>query len=171
MTHRSFFCVLGMIVSILIGQVVSHADATSANELRLRLSSPIDDASINLGGETLEKTTSADYRIAVVGKRPVSGTPPRQRNPKLSPHHLVVVAFDMHGQEITRIVIPDPRIVRAETFDPSGHVTSSQIFYRSITEFLVILPDDHRITGLKIFQPHWTGSDFILKLLGETKLP
>jgi hypothetical protein len=61
--------------------------------------------------------------------------------------------------------------VRAEAFSPSGERTSSEEFYRTEAEFSVFLPDDPNIVELKIYQPQWTGSSFILELVGETVIP
>ncbi len=117
----------------------------------------------------VEEPPSA-HRLTVMEERWVLGAPPRQRNPELSPTQLVVVASDPQGQEIVRIIVPDPRLVRLEATGPAGEITS-KILYRPRTRLTIALPADPSISQVKIYHPRWTGIEFILDLLGETELP
>ncbi|MDO8706571.1 MAG: hypothetical protein Q7J84_16665 [Sulfuricaulis sp.] len=105
-------------------------------------------------------------RRTVRDSRPV----PVERNPELSEQHLVVVAVDAKGREIARRLVLDPRLLRVETADPSGRL-SGEVLYRSDADLSVTFPDRPGMSALKIYQPHWSGTDFALQLLGEATLP
>ncbi|MGE5443534.1 MAG: hypothetical protein ACM3SR_02905 [Ignavibacteriales bacterium] len=65
----------------------------------------------------------------------------------------------------------DPRILRAETAESSGQLTSSELLYRDDVTFSVTIPDDPSTITLRIYQPRWTGKEFALDLIGEANLP
>jgi hypothetical protein len=117
----------------------------------------------------LVKTPSLSHSVTVTEHRKVPEAPPRQRNPELSSQQLVIKALDSKGQEITRVDVADPRLVRTQTVEPSGTI-KCEVFYQDSVEFTVVLPDDPDITQLKIYHPHWTGTEFILEPIGETQL-
>jgi hypothetical protein len=73
------------------------------------------------------------------------------------------------GDEALRIIIPDPRLLRAETSDESGRL-SKKILYRPAVDFSIALPDNPSLESIKIFQPQWTGAEFILVPIGEARL-
>ena len=105
-------------------------------------------------------------RRTVRDSRPVSV----ERNPELSEQHLVVVAVDVKGREVGRRLVLDPRRLRIETADSSGRL-SGEVQYRSDADLSVAVPDKAEMSALKIYQPHWNGTDFTLQLLGESALP
>jgi hypothetical protein len=102
-------------------------------------------------------------------RRWVSGSLPRQRDPKLSEDQLVIVALDAQGKRIDTQVVPDPRILRAESPGPSGEIRGETL-HHSTTELLITLPDDPSITELHVYHPRWNGSTFVLNLLGTINL-
>jgi len=110
------------------------------------------------------------YRVNVMRSHRVPGQPVRQRNPELSLGQLVVVGVDMEGEEISRVYISDPRIIRSESISPTGKL-SSEIIYKAKVEFPVIFTDNLAISRLMIYQPRWTGSEFILDLIAGSNLP
>jgi hypothetical protein len=118
-----------------------------------------------------EKNPAPDQTVSVSGVRRTSAAPPRQRSREVSEQSLVVTALDAQGREVKRYVIPDPRLLRAEEFSPSGAITSSKTYYRQQVQFSLIIPDDPGIKRLQIFQPHWTGRNFDLECLGEVSVP
>ena len=108
--------------------------------------------------------------IELVESRPVSGQPQQQRDPQLSPHHLVVVAIDDEDRELWRTVIADPLFVRGETTDSSGELVSTEIVLQQ-AKSPVVVPDDPRMRGLRVFRPVWTGEEFVLNLVNTVDLP
>src|SRR3954451_844761 len=94
----------------------------------------------------------------------------RHRNPELSAQDLVVVAVNAAGAETSRTIIRDPRIVRAETAEPSGRVMPREFLYRNDVTFSVILADPNAI-AVRLYKPRWTGKIFVLDLIGEANLP
>jgi len=133
-------------------------------ELHLSLASP------HVGRDDLSAPSPTDITVTVLSHKHRQGKPPRQRNPKLSLQHLVVVGLNAQGEETSRTVILDPRIVRAETAEPSGTLTASELRYRNDVIFSVTMPDDPSVIALRIYQPRWTGKEFALDLIGEASL-
>ena len=118
---------------------------------------------------TLEQDRMEDS-FTLMNLRQVLGSLPRQRSPELSSTQLLVVIIDEQGEQRGWTIIPDPRIIRAETPGPTGEL-SGQIIYRSRAEFLVAIPEGLRFATLKFYQPQWTGMEFSLNLLGSVSLP
>lgn len=105
-------------------------------------------------------------RRVVADPRPVS----RRRNSELSEGQLLVVAYDSQGQELARTLVPDSRLVRAETLDASGVLIGEKLF-RQKAELTIHLPNIPGMTTLKIFQPRWNGAEFALEPLNDILLP
>ena len=97
------------------------------------------------------------------------GNLPRQRRPELSEDLLVVVAYNGRGEEVYRTSQIDPRLLRAETADESGRLTST-LLYRESVDFWVALPDDPELDKVAFFHPQWTGEVFNLVPVGEVRL-
>jgi hypothetical protein len=124
----------------------------------------------------LRTPTAADGRVAAAAPslelledRSVLGAFPRQRNPELSSQHLVVVVLGEGGEEITRVVVPDPRIVRAELPGPEGDL-ESELLIRDDVEWHLVIPDDPNAHTLEVFHPRWTGTAFVLDSIGSIQL-
>jgi hypothetical protein len=155
-----------MAALLMAGQAPSIAEQGGISEFRLNLSTSIDDIT-----NTPRSVQPAPVdRITVLEKRIFSGPFPRQRDPQLFPGSLLVIGLDKFGQEIARIVIADPRLIRAEIFDPHGNISTSKKFYQKNVEFSVALPDDPHITSLRFYHPRWTGMQYDLQVIGETDL-
>jgi hypothetical protein len=108
--------------------------------------------------------------FTLLERQPLAGSLPRQRNPQLSPDHIVIIAVNAHGQETYRYTIPDPRIVRGEFTGPTGELRG-EVLHRASTELRILLPDDPTITEVRLYLPRWTGTEFILDPLGVVALP
>lgn len=158
-----------MIVSFLVMSIglVEAGDTEMARVIELHLSS----ASPHMARNNLSVLPSTDNTVTVLSQMRTQGTLPRQRNPELSPQHLVVVGLNAQGQETSRTIMLDPRILRAETAESSGQLTSSELLYRDDVTFSVTIPDDPSTITLRIYQPRWTGKEFALDLIGEANLP
>lgn len=161
--------VQAMIVSFLVSSIgLAEAEDTKMTrviELHVSSTSP------NAARDNLSATPPTDNTITILSQKRAQGALPRQRNPELSQQNLVVVGVNAQGQEISRTVMLDPRIIRAETAEPSGKLTSSGLLYRNDATFSVMMPDDPGVAALKVYQPRWTGAEFTLDLIGEAKLP
>ena len=142
-----------------------HGEISSSREISIQLKS----TSIQADYLTLTKIKPQVNTVKITQQRIVPSTPPRQRNPELSEDQMVIAVFDTEGKEITRIFLIDPRLIRAESEDRNGRLTT-QIFYREEVDFTIAVPDRSDLGELKIFQPHWTGSEFLMELIGETQL-
>ena len=151
-------------VSVFIGGVSYAADEQDARQVLLQLATPF------VGRALMEQTPPPTQSVTVIEQRRATGPPPRQRNPELSSDKLVVVGIHRDGRELTRAIVKDPRLVRGETASPSGELTSKRM-YQQVVEFSVVILDDPKISTIKIYHPRWTGSKFILDLIGEVELP
>lgn len=120
--------------------------------------------------QSAEEQASAAQHVTMMKHRSVQGAPSQQRNPELSEQQLVVVAHNVQGEEVTKVLILDPRKIRAEILDPMG-AAESKLFLKDSGEFTIVLPNDPDIHILKIYRPKWTGTEFALVLLGETYVP
>jgi hypothetical protein len=107
--------------------------------------------------------------FTVLERSQAPGPLPRQRNPQLSAEQLVVVAVNGAGEMINTQLIPDPRILRAETIGPTGEM-SSRVLHRADVEFLLTIPDDPALTELRLYKPRWTGTTYVLDLVGTIAL-
>lgn len=169
MNSRPLFPSL-VIVSIALSglalQTVSAANKETAREIHLHLGPSSDQPIV----KPFRKQPPPLHRVTVTGHRRVPGPSPRQRHPEISSEQLIVVGLDADGREISRVVIADPRLVRAETAGPSGELTS-EVFYREEAELTIALPDDPGLSMIKIYHPRWTSKEFILEPIGETPLP
>jgi hypothetical protein len=166
MTIRHCFDLAVVVLLFIIGNFVCPKDVVASYEFHLRISTLIDESTL----KPLETQPPLNQRVTVLERRDISGPPPRQRNVEVSSQHIVVVGLDEQEREIARIVITDPRLIRAEIFDSSGEIISTKLIYRENAEILLVLPADPRLHELKIYHPNWTGTNFVLEPIGETQL-
>jgi hypothetical protein len=115
---------------------------------------------------SIQSSTADKYSL--VESRQARGPMPRQRMPELSSDQILVVAMDEQGAQSGWTLIPDPRIIRAESPGPDGEL-SGQVLYLSSAEFLVSVPGGSA-AALRFYQPFWTGKEFSLILLGALEL-
>jgi hypothetical protein len=163
--RRSFLLVL--ILSIMgVGALCSPTFAQTFQEVRVRW-----DAYPTMPPEgVLEpQRFRAAALFAVVERRHASGAPPRQRALELSANQLLIVAVDRLGRDRQRLLLPDPRLVRAEWPDPTGQL-QGVVLHRANAEFFLPVPDDPAISELRVYHPRWTGNAFDLDLLGTVRL-
>jgi hypothetical protein len=160
---RSIFL---FIVIMGVGALCSPTVAQTFQEIRVHW-----EASPGAPPETLLEPQHYHPAAAftVVERRHRSGSLPRQRAPELSPDQLLIVAVDSQGREKERVLVPDPRVLRAELPGPTGEL-HGEVLHRATAEFLVPLPDDPTIVELRVYHPRWTGSTFDLDLLGTAPL-
>lgn len=107
--------------------------------------------------------------LRLLDRRSVAGSLPRQRNPQMSADQLVVQAVDARGVVVDSHLIPDPRLVRAEFPGPAGEL-SGEVLHRVDPDFLITLPNSPNLVELRLFQPRWTGTEFVLEPIGSIDL-
>jgi hypothetical protein len=113
------------------------------------------------------RTTPGPFRV--LERRSITGSLVRQRDPQMTENHLLVRAVNAGGQIIDTQLILDPRVVRAETPGPSGELRGETLHLAS-PEFLLTIPDGSAVRELRIYHPRWTGTAFVLDLLGTLPL-
>lgn len=141
------------------------AEAQTFHEVRIRWDAA--DASSRDQAPT-EKEPSSRV-LTAVERRKRNRPLPRQRSLELSTNQLLVVAVNGQRQLRWWSLIPDPRILRAESPDAGGQL-SGKVLHHSKAEFIVAFPDDETIIELRLYHPHWTGSEFTLEPLGTIPL-
>jgi hypothetical protein len=98
------------------------------------------------------------------------GPLPRERRPELSTDQLVIVVLSADGTALDWRLVRNPRIVRAESPGPDGVLSGSTIQLSS-AELLVTVADVPGARTLRVYQPRWTGTEFMLDAAGELELP
>ena len=107
--------------------------------------------------------------FTLLARRSLPGLLPRQRNPEVSSNQIAILAINAEGREIDGQLIPDPRILRVEQPGPNGELRG-EVLHHVNTELLITIPDDPDIVELRLYKPRWTGTTFILDLLGAIPL-
>jgi hypothetical protein len=160
--------VLLIVISILmtVGAFYSPTFAQTFHEVRVRW-----DAYPTLPSESIlqPQRFRAASIFAIVERRRASGALPRQRAIELSADQLLIIAVDRLGRDQQRMLVPDPRLLRAEWPDPTGEL-QGVVLHRANADFFVPVPDDPAITELRVYHPRWTGKTFDLDLLGTAQL-
>ena len=64
----------------------------------------------------------------------------------------------------------DQLVIRAEVPGADGRLTG-KIVHIADTELLVVLTQLPATVKLSVYQPRWTGTEFLLDLVGEVALP
>jgi len=149
----------------IVPPVFSGPQSGAIREIKVRMS---------VGGAASEHQRFLSFRpesarMDIKERRTVPGNLPRQRRPELSEDLLVVIAFNVRGEEIYRTSQIDPRLLRAETADETGRLTSTLLYNESV-DFWVALPDDPDLDKAVFFHPQWTGTFFNLVPVGEVRL-
>ena len=116
------------------------------------------------------RVTPPAAQFVVTNRRLVPGALPRERSPQLSENHLVIVTIDSAGREVDWQVIVDPRLVRAESPGPNGQIVG-RVLHRRTTEFLVTLAADRAVSEIRVYEPSWTGTQFVLQYVAAIALP
>ena len=102
----------------------------------------------------------------LLGQARFSGAPRRERQPEPSANDLVVVVQDAAGRDLDWRIMPNPRLIRAETPGPDG-LLSGQVLERDEVELLVYVPEVAGADRIQIYSPVWNGKEFTLEPLGQ----
>jgi hypothetical protein len=108
-------------------------------------------------------------RMVVVSETSVTGVVRRERQPQLSEDQLVIVQRASDGRALDWVTAPDPRLIRAEVPGADGRLTG-RIVHVADTELLVAVTQLAATVSLSVYQPRWTGTEFLLDLVGEVAL-
>ena len=171
--------VQAIIISLLMmpGGFVQAGDKRMAQEIKLHLGAvPPQRARNNLSATPPAGNLSApapvdnSNSVTILSQKRTQSSPPRQRNPEISAQHLIIVGLNAQGQETSRTIMLDPRILRAEAAESSGKRIPTEIMYREDVSFSITIPDDSNAVTLQIYKPRWTGKEFALDLIGQVNL-
>jgi len=103
-------------------------------------------------------------RVSVLEDKKRSGALPRQRSLELAPTLTFIAAVDSTNKLRWWSIVPDPRLVRAETQTPTGELRRQDYYVSNVT-LVVAFPDDPEIATLRFYHPVWNGTDFDLRPL------
>ncbi len=117
-------------------------------------------ASNSLGQTFSTVISSSDRRV---------GQLPRFRSVELSSQHLVLVTVDSANRLRWWSMVPDPRILRAETPDANNRL-SGKVIYQPSVDTSFAIPDDAAATELRFYHPQWTDDRFVLTLVSSVGL-
>ena len=112
---------------------------------------------------------SAGGSIEILTRRETAGPLPRRRALNLAPDRILIVGVDRQSRLRSWLVIPDPRVIRAEGPGPDGRLTGT-VVQRDNLDFFVDVPDDPSIRELRIYEPQWNGQAFDLLLIGTVTI-
>jgi hypothetical protein len=152
-------------VGVSIEDSVLPAEVQSFQEMRIRW----DAADATARESALTEQEPLNRVLTAIERRKRNQVLPRQRSLELSTNQLLVVAVNGKRQLRWWSLIPDPRILRAESPDAGGKL-GGRVLFRPKVEIIVAFPDDVTITELRLYHPRWTGSEFILEPLGAISL-
>jgi hypothetical protein len=108
----------------------------------------------------------AAHRLRAERGRIIRGPLPKARSAELTEDHLVVLGLDARGEELGRVALIDPRIIRAEWADEEGRLTGLVLTHPS-ADFTVVFPAALEIAAIRVLVPKWTGNGFAFQTLGE----
>jgi hypothetical protein len=164
--ERSRFSVIcgASLLLLILGPIQpgSIASAQGIQEIRVRWDAYLPGPPVKDGQSVREAASNV---FTLLERRTFSGRVPRQRNPELTSHQIVVIARDANGRLVDWQLIPDPLVLRYEHPGPKGEL-GGQLLYRTSGELLITLPDDPNIKRIEVHRPRWTGTDFVLELMG-----
>ncbi len=113
---------------------------------------------------------SENAEVSLLQVKDESGPLSRQRVLEMSPSQILIVAVDQQNQVLWWNLQPDPRLIRAETSDDSGHL-SGKTLYRQDADMLVSLPEDQLISEVRFYNPVWDGiGSYSLKDIGSLNM-
>lgn len=101
--------------------------------------------------------------------RSSAGAMPIERYPELAADKLLIAGTDATGSILAWSLTADPRLVRAEVPGPDG-VLTGRLLYRGSADLLAVLPASSSIVQGAVYQPTWTGSEWLLNLVGTFSL-
>lgn len=170
-------------------QIMPQRDISNLNDLTLLLSSDgisVDKATllpprVNQSRTIWARLKSADSSslkkpfttemaqensLSLLKMKTSQGKLTRQRSLELSPNQVLVVMVNHNNQVLWWDLIPDPRLLRAETADTEGFI-SGRTLYNPNAEILVTFPLDKAITELRFYHPDWDGQSYNLQSIGN----
>jgi len=150
-------------VGIDVLDVAARTDqSTTYRELKINLADSTKSSGELRSAVNSEQTPSP--KVSIVEDKKRSGTLPRHRSLELSPEHIFIAAVDATDKLRWWSIMPDPRLVRAETPTSTGELRRENYYVSNVT-LVVAFPDDPEIANLRFYHPVWNGTDFDLKPL------
>lgn len=104
--------------------------------------------------------------LSLLEIKPNRGGLARQRSLELSPTQVLIVMVNQNDQVLWWDLMPDPRLLRAETADAEGFI-GGKTLYSPSAEMLISYPADEMITQLRFYHPNWDGQSYSLQPIGN----
>ncbi len=148
-----------------LGVIVEGPVAVAGQSAQLQLRWDEAPAASRLSTEPISPGGS----IEILTRKETPGPMPRRRALNLAPDRILIVGVDSQSKLRSWLVIPDPRVIRAEGPGPDGRLTGT-VVQRDNLDFFVDVPDDPNISELRIYEPQWNGQAFDLVLIGAVTI-
>jgi hypothetical protein len=114
-------------------------------------------------------TPAPTHTFALVDQRVSRGALPRDRRPELSTDQLVVVVLGVDDVVLDWRLVRNPRLMRAESPGPDGVLSGTTVEFPT-AELSVAVVDVSGARTIRIYQPRWTGTEFMLDAVGDLGL-
>jgi hypothetical protein len=106
--------------------------------------------------------------LSVVSVEPTTTRQARRRHIEYSEDQIIVVGLAADSTELTRTVMIDPRLIRAEALFGENDLASGKL-YRPSVEFSVSI-DNPAVASMRILLPRWDGNEWHFDVIAETPL-
>ena len=106
--------------------------------------------------------------VSVVSVEPTTHPPAHRRHVEYSEDQIVVVGLAADLTELTRTVMIDPRLIRAEALFGESDLPSAKL-YRTSVDFSVSI-DNPAVVKIQILLPSWDGSKWQFDVIAESLL-
>lgn len=143
-----------------LASTLPQADAAQSRELRIQWVTAADPS--GKSAQPVSTLTLLQQKVAPGGVR-------RERQPEISPNHLVIVAEDAAGRELDWRLVQNPRITRAEVPGPDGTLSGRTVEHGSV-ELMVTIPDVPGLDRIQIYRPVWNGREYNLEPLAQLRI-
>lgn len=160
--HKARTGLTAVLATIVFAGTTLFAQETQSLALSLRLQ----DIAATAGPSSEFTSVYTQAQVSVLDAERKAGATQKLRHIEYSDNQLVVLGLAADGTEKARIVVADPRLVRAESHI-AGDQWESAVIYRRSVDFLVALPDDPSIAIISVLKPRWTGSEWLFDAIAE----
>lgn len=118
---------------------------------------------------TAQRLGDGSSQVSLLSSASRPGVMRRERRPELGPHQLVLVVVDRDGRQLDWRVVTDPRVVRFESADATGHL-SGEVIRDTSAPFTLRIPDIPGATQVRIYQTEPADSGYSLSIVGTLEL-
>ena len=154
---------------LLSAAIFASTDVAAQDAQSVTLTLRLQDAAVTTASAREIAAAYAHAEVSVLDAMETLGAVQRPRHIEYSADQIVIVGMAQDDTEKSRVIMTDPRLIRAESFI-SDDQWESKVIYRRSVDFSVALPDDPTIVTISVLKPRWTGSEWQFDVLAETPI-